>query len=364
MSLGREIDRPAQAGRSFFNNPLLLQFLSGIAFLVTIVTAAFYITNPTEFQYWVFRVILSLAAAALGGVASGVVNINVSSVIRVGGAAVTGAAVYLIDPPDLMFDKNAREFIRLLSIADGEVADNQLSDARDKYIEAAKDDPKSWRPLYGLGRIAYLMGDYQESSGYLKEAITKPNAERKILVQSALVKEGMEDFGGAFDTLQEFIDHGSVADDSYKDAVFSRGQLEMWLYYVKGDIHTLDAARADFVEFIDLKGTPTQWAYYHLACIDGIEISLAQSSVVQRKEVGREDLETNLKKSREGFEQYWGETRQYHQFLLQRLLRQNGVFKQRPGDPVPCRRLTPQVLEEIRAQLGTADDDDQTHCGR
>jgi tetratricopeptide (TPR) repeat protein len=346
MTFGNETDRPVVAGRFFLNSPQVLQLLFGIAFASAIITAALYVSNPTEFQYWVFRVVLSLAAAAVGGVASGVVDIKISSAVRVGGAAVVGAAVYLIDPPNLIVDKTTREINRLLSIADGEVADNQLADARDKYNEAAKDEPTSWRPLYGLGRVSYLLGNYLESRSYLEEAIKKPNADRKILVQIALDDEGMNEFKEALNSLENFIGESTPTDDSFKDAIFSRGQLQMWSYYDNNIVATLELARKDFNEFISLRGLPVQWAYYHLLCIDAIEISMGDVS-----ELRHQELFDFARRTKESLMEYVGETKQYHVFLLKRLLFQNEVFKQRPGDPVPCRRVKANVLDEMRAQL-------------
>jgi hypothetical protein len=60
------------------------------------------IPQPTVFQFWVFRVLLSLGAANLGSIIPGFIDIKWEIgelLIRAGGAIALFLVVYLINPP-------------------------------------------------------------------------------------------------------------------------------------------------------------------------------------------------------------------------------------------------------------------------
>ena len=74
----------------------------GIVIMITVVIMAVKIPQPTVFQFWVFRVLLSLGAADLGAIIPGFINIEWEIgefFIRAGGAIALFLVVYLINPP-------------------------------------------------------------------------------------------------------------------------------------------------------------------------------------------------------------------------------------------------------------------------
>jgi hypothetical protein len=80
-------------------------FAFGIAFVVVILVLAIFIPNPTPFQYLVFRVVLSLAAAGVGGVLSGFLTVVFGNTakpwLQAGGGLAVFAVVYLVNPAKL-----------------------------------------------------------------------------------------------------------------------------------------------------------------------------------------------------------------------------------------------------------------------
>lgn len=74
----------------------------GGVFIVVILIMAILYPSPTPFQFFVFRVVLSLAAAGVGGVLSGFLHVAFGSVekpwLRAGGALAVFAVVYLLNP--------------------------------------------------------------------------------------------------------------------------------------------------------------------------------------------------------------------------------------------------------------------------
>jgi len=77
---------------------LVTAFAFGAIFLVVILLIAVLHPNPTDFQLLVYRVALALAAAGVGAVMPG--TINVSGFLRAGGAIVLFVIVYLLNPPE------------------------------------------------------------------------------------------------------------------------------------------------------------------------------------------------------------------------------------------------------------------------
>ena len=79
-------------------------FVMGCIFIILIFISAILFPNPTQYQIFVFRVILSIAAAGIGGILAGFISVDTKIKgisIRAGGALALGLLVYLINPPAL-----------------------------------------------------------------------------------------------------------------------------------------------------------------------------------------------------------------------------------------------------------------------
>jgi uncharacterized integral membrane protein len=77
---------------------------AGVLFVLLLLVIAIWIPEPTEFQIFVFRVVLALAAAAVGSAVPGVLHIESrigKLLIRASGALALFAIVYSVNPPAL-----------------------------------------------------------------------------------------------------------------------------------------------------------------------------------------------------------------------------------------------------------------------
>ena len=80
----------------------VLAFIFGVVFVSVMLTVAVFIPNPTPFQQWLFRVVLALAAAGVGAVVPGMINVEWKDPkIRAAGAFALFVIVYLLNPPEL-----------------------------------------------------------------------------------------------------------------------------------------------------------------------------------------------------------------------------------------------------------------------
>lgn len=74
----------------------------GVAFIVTLLVLAIKFPHPTPFQYNVFRIVLSLAAAGEAAVVPGFLNVSINTSIRAGGALAVFIVVFFFNPAKLV----------------------------------------------------------------------------------------------------------------------------------------------------------------------------------------------------------------------------------------------------------------------
>lgn len=81
-------------------------FAFGVLFIGILLWIAFQVPDPTDFQLFLFRVVLSLAAAGVGALLPGLLDVRLKSgpmaMIRAGGAVGLFVLVYLVNPPALI----------------------------------------------------------------------------------------------------------------------------------------------------------------------------------------------------------------------------------------------------------------------
>lgn len=86
--------------------------IAGALLAVTIFVAAIAIPSPTPFQFFVFRILMALAAASIVGALGGLIKVQGKLwgfAIKAGGAAATFVLVYAINPPALIEEKASAE---------------------------------------------------------------------------------------------------------------------------------------------------------------------------------------------------------------------------------------------------------------
>jgi hypothetical protein len=80
----------------------IASFAFGVVFILAILALALFVSNPTPFQYLVFRVVLSLAAAGTAAMLPGFVEVTISNWIRAGGALAVFLIVFFYNPASLV----------------------------------------------------------------------------------------------------------------------------------------------------------------------------------------------------------------------------------------------------------------------
>jgi hypothetical protein len=75
-----------------------LAFLFGVVFISLIIALAVYNPNPSAFEYTVFRIVIALAAAGVGAVLPGFLDVKFRGWLRAGGALALFVIVYFFAP--------------------------------------------------------------------------------------------------------------------------------------------------------------------------------------------------------------------------------------------------------------------------
>lgn len=138
--------RSKNFARSFIagqlNINVLLGFAFGFVFVVVMLGFAAFFPNPTPFQIRVFVTVLALAAAGVGGVLPGYLEIRHQGVVRAGGSIALFVLVYLMQP---VFEAKVIRF---------ESPPEPPQPAAERYLAAvdAGDLATSWSLLDPAGR--------------------------------------------------------------------------------------------------------------------------------------------------------------------------------------------------------------------
>lgn len=84
----------------------IMAFIFGVTFVVTLIVLAVRFPNPTPFQYNVFRTVLALAAAGVGALIPGLLNVELSRaaglLVRAGGALAVFVLTFFFNPAKLL----------------------------------------------------------------------------------------------------------------------------------------------------------------------------------------------------------------------------------------------------------------------
>lgn len=76
----------------------ILSFVFGVVFVIALLTIAFMIPSPSDFQYTVFRIVLALAAGGVVAAFPGFIEVTFGKWLRAGGALAVFVLVYFYSP--------------------------------------------------------------------------------------------------------------------------------------------------------------------------------------------------------------------------------------------------------------------------
>jgi hypothetical protein len=84
------------------NNQTIAGFAFGVIFVIVILILAIYFPTPTQFQFLVFKSVLSLAAAGVAATIPGTLGVEIPRFVRASGAIAVLVLVYFYNPAELV----------------------------------------------------------------------------------------------------------------------------------------------------------------------------------------------------------------------------------------------------------------------
>ncbi|MEM7231096.1 MAG: hypothetical protein AAF517_02910 [Planctomycetota bacterium] len=102
---------------------LILAFVFGVVFVSVLLAIAILLPEPTPTQFFVFRVVLALAASGVAAVIPGLLNVEVApfpkTAIRAGGALGIFVIVYFFSPAGMVVSQEPASDILMQSVEAG-----------------------------------------------------------------------------------------------------------------------------------------------------------------------------------------------------------------------------------------------------
>lgn len=115
---------------------IAIAFTFGVLFVIVLLVLAIVFPKPTSFQYSVFRIVLSIAAAGVAAMIPGFINIELEStvglIVRAGGALAVFVIVFFFNPARLAVHKETIDGVN----NQGEVTQIQSSGDNSRNMQA------------------------------------------------------------------------------------------------------------------------------------------------------------------------------------------------------------------------------------
>ncbi|HEX8267428.1 MAG TPA: hypothetical protein VF596_18660 [Pyrinomonadaceae bacterium] len=187
---------------------VIAAFVFGIIFVIVLIAIAIKFPHPTPFQYNVFRIILSLAAAGVAAMIPGFINVEFSKtteiIIRAGGALAVFVVVYFFNPAKLALHHQSQDPI---DNEPSQASINSLIPATPKQLPSGEDFPSNkivafnevWRTLIALENAGQDLWDEVSVKNITAFKDKIDEAERKI-ANNALFFSGND-----YDSLDELL---------------------------------------------------------------------------------------------------------------------------------------------------------------
>lgn len=342
--------RPAPAPQRWEK---IVAVVFGTAFIVIMLGIAVFVPNPTEFQIFVFRTVLAVAAAGIGAVLPGFLTVNVSNFLRAGGAFGLFVMVYWFNPPKLVTD--ATPFDELQRRGEAALASENHSAALTFFQRAAEMRPDDWSPHYGMGRAEFASGDYASAlSDFTRAFDLTQKKDGSIEYAVALTQDAL---GRYQDAQASLISAGRLlplASPLGTDVLYDRGLMSLILWQKQDapkDSPTYRDAELDLQKFVEGPGSPKHWAYYHLGCLKS---SRAQDPTLGEAEISslRKDANRMLERVARDLQNFGSTKASFQRDLLKKLLTNPNAYTRRAGDPVAC----PELVSAWTAEHGRVEE--------
>jgi tetratricopeptide (TPR) repeat protein len=326
---------------------LLIAAIFGIAFICVLLVIAYVTPNPSPFQDWIYRVVMSLAAGGIGAIIPGLLTFD-SPWVKAGGAMACFAIVFLMNPPSLASQKlRSQSYFDLMDRANTALARGNLSLAKRLYATAIELSPDAYVPYQKLADAEFDGGEFKNAELHYKRAYDLSNkSDAAILYNAALCEEGLKEYELAVQTFETIASNVQRDKDYTQDINFSIAQLKLKIWQRKiSDSNTYKEAVDGFKAFLEAGEDPPYWAHYHLACLYAMQGALAEVSDDRRSQLKNGAI-NELGMTIDEMMVSVAKKAETHRQMLRDLLNKDAQ-NPLPGNPVPCPVLRELALQNL-----------------
>jgi hypothetical protein len=336
---GTSATRPAKAS----SPQALIAAGFGIVFVCVLLVIAYVTPNPSPYQEWTYRVVMSLAAGGIGAIIPGLLSFH-SPWVKAGGAMACFAIVYLLNPPSIASQQlRSQSYFDLMDRGNSALARGNLSQAKFLYAAATEAAPTAYVPYQKMADAAFESGEYKNAELSYKKAYElsgKYESDASILYNAALSEEGLKNYQLAVQTFETVASKVQQNTHYLQDVRFSIAQLQLKIW--QGDTSNLDLytkAVDGFKAFLEAHEDPPYFAHYHLACLYVMQSSLVST---EKRSQLKDDAMAELTATIDELMASSAKRAQPHKRMLHDLLTKDVVVSL-PGDPVFCPAIQPLV---------------------
>jgi hypothetical protein len=151
-------------------------YLFGVAFVVALIVIAIVFPKPSAFQFFVFRVVLALAAAGVAAMIPGFLSVQLGAVVRAGGAIAVFVIVYFLNPARLLTDSDP-----------GSLPAGDPRATAEAYLDVADtlDFDRTWALFSATAKQIYKESDVSEAYRNVRTPLGRVSRRQLQGVQSA-----------------------------------------------------------------------------------------------------------------------------------------------------------------------------------
>lgn len=330
---------------------LVASFAFGVMFLIAMLVIAILIPRPTGHQMLIFRIVASIAVAGIGAVVPGFLIVNIPPYVRAGGSLALFVMVYMINPPALVSDYTP--FSDSIRRAETAVADQNYTAAITFFEKAKQAKPENWIPYNGLGRVYYKKGEYILALDNFKKAFKLQGETDGALAYAISVNQ--DSIGQYEEALKSLEIAERLQQDSplKVDIVFDKGLMNLILWLNQNapkESQSFRNAESCFRSFLDQGGSPSHWAYYHLACLEATRTH-DTSLISEKRSQLRTSAISNLERAVHELANYQSNKAPIQRQMMRTLLAQPSANVRKGGMPVSC----PALVETWKSTRGSID---------
>jgi formylglycine-generating enzyme required for sulfatase activity len=173
---------------------MAVSVVSALVFITVLLVIALFVSDPTRFQIFVFRIVLALAAAAFGATLPGFFTFRMSfsakGFVHAGGALGLFVLIFLVNPPELIAPPSLQQTAESQPGIDADTKKNELK--KESRISVQTDPENAAIKILNIAQKFYQGMELSPGDYYLEVSAPGYKSQKKWVTLSAGEDKRME----------------------------------------------------------------------------------------------------------------------------------------------------------------------------